>query len=70
MAHADVTVTVDRERDVVAINAWFQRWGPRIHCAEHRGCGCCFDRWRIEAPTEAFDELPAAMVTARSDRAA
>ena len=60
LAHTDVTI--DRERDVVAINAWFQRWGPRIRRMDDHGCGCCLDAWDVQAPPEALAELPRGMV--------
>jgi len=63
MATATVIVTIDNEREVAAVNAWFQRWGPRIRCSDNDGCGCCVDIWRVEAPPEALAELPATMVT-------
>ena len=61
-AHATVTVTIDNEREVMAVNAWFQRWGPRIQCADNQGCGCCVDIWDVRAPAQALAELPAGMV--------
>lgn len=61
MARATVIVTIDNEREVVAVNAWFQRWGPRIRCADNQGCGCCVDIWDVEAPAEALDQLPSEM---------
>ena len=61
-ARATVTVTIDNERDIAALNAWLRRWGPRIRCSYNQGCGCCMDVWRVEAPPEAFSELPADMV--------
>lgn len=63
MASATVSVTIDNEREIMAVNAWFQRWGPRLRCSDNQGCGCCVDRWRVEAPAEAFAELPAAMLS-------
>ena len=62
-ARATVSVTIDNEREVMAVNAWFQRWGPRIQCADNQGCGCCVDIWRVEAPPEALSELPREMVS-------
>ena len=61
MARATVSVTIDNEREVTAVNAWFQRWGPRIQCADNQGCGCCVDIWDIQAPAAALAELPPAM---------
>ncbi|MEZ5630715.1 MAG: hypothetical protein R3F09_08400 [Burkholderiaceae bacterium] len=61
MARATVIVTIDNEREVVAVNAWFQRWGPRIRCADNQGCGCCVDIWDVEAPAEALAQLPSEM---------
>ena len=62
MARATVSVTIDNEREVMAVNAWFQRWGPRIQCADNQGCGCCVDIWDVRAPAQALAELPAGMV--------
>ena len=62
LARATVSVTIDNEREVAAVNAWFQRWGPRIQCADNQGCGCCVDIWDVHAPTQALAELPAGMV--------
>ena len=61
-ARATVSVTIDNEREVMAVNAWFQRWGPRILCADNQGCGCCVDIWDVRAPAQALAELPAGMV--------
>ncbi len=58
-ARATVSVTIDNEQEIVAINRWFQRWGSRMRCSDNQGCGCCVDIWEVEAPLEAFDELPA-----------
>ena len=63
MAKATVSVTIDNERDILAVNAWLRRWGPRIQCSDNQGCGCCVDIWSVDAPDEAFAELPAGMVT-------
>ena len=60
-ARATVSVTIDNEREVMAVNAWFQRWGPRIQCADNQGCGCCVDIWDVQAPAAALAELPPAM---------
>ena len=62
MAKATVSVTIDNERDILAVNAWFRRWGTRIQCSDNQGCGCCVDIWRVEAPAEALAELPTGMV--------
>ena len=62
LARATVSVTIDNEREVAAVNAWFQRWGPRIQCADNQGCGCCVDIWDVRAPAQALAELPAGMV--------
>lgn len=62
MAKATVSVTIDNERDILAVNAWFRRWGTRIQCSDNQGCGCCVDIWRVEAPAEALSELPTGMV--------
>ena len=62
MATANLIVTIDNEREVMAVNAWFQRWGPRIQCADNQGCGCCVDIWDVRAPAQALAELPAGMV--------
>lgn len=61
LARATVSVTIDNEREVAAVNAWFQRWGPRIQCADNQGCGCCVDIWDVQAPAAALAELPPAM---------
>lgn len=61
LARAMVSVTIDNEREVAAVNAWFQRWGPRIQCADNQGCGCCVDIWDVQAPAAALAELPTAM---------
>ena len=61
LARATVSVTIDNEREVAAVNAWFQRWGPRIQCADNQGCGCCVDIWDVQAPAAALAELPTAM---------
>ena len=60
-ARATVPVTLDNEAEILAINRWFRRWGPRLHCSDNQGCGCCVDVWQVEAPLEAFDDLPATM---------
>jgi hypothetical protein len=70
MATATLVVTVDDEREVQAVNAWFQRWGTRIRCSDNTGCGCCVDIWDVEAPAQALDELPPLMVSARTGPAA
>ncbi len=62
LAHARVGVTIDNEREVRALNAWFQRWGPRIRRMDDHGCGCCLDAWDVQAPPEALAELPRGMV--------
>ena len=62
MAKATVSVTIDNERDILAVNAWFRRWGTRIQCSDNQGCGCCVDIWRVEAPAEALAELPTGML--------
>ncbi|MDO5625964.1 MAG: hypothetical protein Q4G71_14905, partial [Pseudomonadota bacterium] len=62
LAHARVGVTIDNEREVRALNAWFQRWGPRIRRMDDQGCGCCLDAWDVQAPPEALSELPRGMV--------
>jgi hypothetical protein len=63
MATANLIVTIDNEREVEAVNAWFRRWGPRIRVSDNDGCGCCVDIWRVDAPAEALTELPHGMVT-------
>ncbi|QTD44455.1 hypothetical protein [Ottowia testudinis] len=63
VAKATVCVTIDNEREIAAVNAWFNRWGPRIRCGDNQGCGCCVDIWDVEAPPEALRDLPAAMVS-------
>ena len=62
MAKATVSGTIDNERDILAVNAWFRRWGTRIQCSDNQGCGCCVDIRRVEAPAEALAELPTGMV--------
>lgn len=64
MARATLSVTIDNERDIQAVNAWFRRWGTRIQCTDNQGCGCCVDVWHVEAPSEALAELPADMLMA------
>lgn len=61
MPRATVVVSLDDVAEVAAIDAWFERWRPRLtHCSENHGCGCCVDLWEIEGPQEAIDQLPAA----------
>ncbi len=67
MVTATVSVTIDNEREVEAVNAWFRRWGPRIRASDNDGCGCCVDIWRVEAPPEALAELPREMLTPGAD---
>ena len=69
MAQATLTVTIDNEREVAAVNAWFQRWGPRIRCSDNGGCGCCVDIWNVEAPPEALTELPSTLCVPRPSAA-
>ena len=61
VARATVSVTIDNEREVAAVNAWFQCWGARIQCADNQGCGCCVDIWDVQAPAAALAELPPAL---------
>ena len=58
LARARVAVTLDNEPEVRALNAWLQRWGPRIRKLDDLGCGCCLDAWDVQAPPEALAELP------------
>jgi hypothetical protein len=68
MAKGSVSVTIDDEREVAAVNAWFQRWGPKLALSDNQGCGCCVDIWDVEAPTEAFaDLLPRMVVMSAAD---
>ncbi|MDO5692542.1 MAG: hypothetical protein Q4G70_08665 [Pseudomonadota bacterium] len=60
---ARVGVTIDNEREVRALNAWFQRWGPRIRRMDDLGCGCCVDAWDVVAPAAALAELPPGVVS-------
>ena len=62
LARATVSVTIDNEREVMAVNAWLNRWGTRLKLSDNQGCGCCVDIWDGEAPRQALAELPAAMV--------
>ena len=62
MARATVSVSIDNEREVMAVNAWLNRWGTRLKLSDQQGCGCCVDIWDVEAPRQALAELPAAMV--------
>ncbi len=62
LEQATVSVTVDNEAEVLAINKWFQRWGKTLRCSDNQGCGCCLDMWEVEAPSEALDDLPSALV--------
>ena len=62
LAQARVAITLDNEREVRALNAWFQRWGPRIRRLDDLGCGCCLDAWDVQAPPEALAELPRGML--------
>ncbi|MDO5288447.1 MAG: hypothetical protein Q4F13_02270 [Pseudomonadota bacterium] len=62
LAHARVGVTLDNEREVLALNAWLKRWGPRIRMANDLGCGCCQDAWDVQAPPQALHELPPALL--------
>ena len=61
MARATVSVTIDNEREVRAVNAWLNRWGTRLKLSDNQGCGCCVDIWDIQAPAAALAELPPAM---------
>lgn len=61
-ARVRVGVTIDNEREVRALNAWFQRWGARIRRFDDLGCGCCLDAWDVQAPQQALAELPRGMV--------
>ena len=62
MARATISVSIDNEREVMAVNAWLNRWGTRLKLSDNQGCGCCVDIWDVEAPRQALAELPAAMV--------
>ena len=68
MARATISVSIDNEREVMAVNAWLNRWGTRLNLSDNQGCGCCVDIWDVEAPPQALTELPATMV--RQARAA
>ena len=61
LARATVSVTIDNEREVMAVNAWLNRWGPRLKLSDNQGCGCCVDIWDVRGPRAAFDELPPAL---------
>lgn len=63
MATATVSVTIDNQREVAAVNAWFQRWGPKLALSDNQGCGCCVDIWDVVAPVEAFADLLPGMVS-------
>ena len=61
VARATVSVTIDNQREVAAVNAWLQRWGPKIQLNDNQGCGCCVDIWDVQSPAAALAELPTAM---------
>ena len=61
-ARATVSVTIDNEREVMAVNAWLNRWGTRLKLSDNQGCGCCVDIWDVHAPAQALAELPIGMV--------
>lgn len=61
LAHTTVRVTIDNEREVLAVNAWLGRWGPRLRLSDNRGCGCCVDIWDVQGPRQALDDLPASL---------
>ena len=60
MARATVSVTIDNEREVMAVNAWLNRWGPRIQLSDQQGCGCCVDIWDVEGPADLIASIPPA----------
>lgn len=59
---ATLSVTIDNERDVLAVTAWLNRWGNKLKLSDKRGCGCCVDIWDVQAPQQALSELPSEMV--------
>ena len=61
VARATVSVTIDNQREVAAVNAWLQRLGPKIQLNDNQGCGCCVDIWDVQAPADALAVLPRAM---------
>ena len=67
MAKATLSVTIDNEREVMAVNAWLNRWGSQLKLSDQQGCGCCVDIWRVEAPAQALAELPPAMLGRHDD---
>jgi hypothetical protein len=67
LVRATISVTLDNEREVMAVNAWLNRWGPRLQLSDQQGCGCCVDIWDVQAPRQALTELPAAMVRQAGD---
>jgi hypothetical protein len=56
-----VSVTIDNEREVMAVSAWLNRWGPKLKLSDNQGCGCCVDIWDVQGPRAALDELPPSM---------
>lgn len=62
LAHARVGITLDNEREVQALHAWFKRWGPRIRMVSEQGCACCQDAWDVQAPAQALQELPVGLL--------
>ena len=67
LAKTTVRVTIDNERDVMAVNAWLARWGPKLRLSDNQGCGCCLDVWDVQGPRQALNDLPAALRSAVCD---
>ncbi|WP_312315636.1 hypothetical protein [Stenotrophomonas sp.] len=47
------------------MDEWIERWKSKMaFCPdEFEGCGCCFVTWQVDAPQEAFDEIPPELIT-------
>jgi hypothetical protein len=64
MSKATICVDVGTPEQA-AVDAWLERWRSRLpFVSENEGCGCCVDLYRVEAPQEALDELPASVSAA------
>lgn len=56
---ATLCVEADDKAGRALVEAWFERWRPRlVFCSENEGCGCCVDLWNVDAPAEAVAEIP------------
>lgn len=60
------TICVDAgAQEQVLVDEWFERWRDRLPFAsDNEGCGCCVDLYRVDAPQEALEELPANVLIA------